>query len=126
MNPIKAIVLLFVMTIATSVSYSDDGATTKNTDYGGMELTIGTDVFIAVATDEVVISTDICFKEAGTFERKEEASPIIFSFTFSPYIADPEPIPDYDQGNHFRSDNPHSGHNSIDGARLKILFPIRC
>jgi len=126
MKKVIAVLLLFATAALTSFSSGSEGGKTVKTDYGGIELPLDIDAFTFVA-DEAPVPTGICLKEAYTFERMYEPSLTVFSFIFSPYTNGAEPRPDY---NHPTIDlnqgTPHSGYNSIEDARLKIVLPLRC
>lgn len=125
MRNIVAVLLFFAICTITFVSSGSDGGKTIKTDYGGIELSIDHDALNFVA-DEATVSTDIVLKETGTFERKEEASPITYDFTFSPFSNDAEPRSDSSQHFDPNQGTTKSGHNSIEDARLKIVLPLRC
>jgi len=98
-------------------------------------LSMSIDELIAVA-ENATISADICLKETSTFERMYEPSPTLFIFgapiklDFCPLFG---PIDWTGDNQHLSHYNPvsndsdlRSGHNSIVGARLKIVYLFHC
>jgi len=135
MRKLIAVLSLFAIVALTSVSSGSNGGTTIKTDYGGiieMPLHAGSFMFVA---DEATVPTGICLKETGTFERMYDAPETLFSkgvpiLVFSPIFG---PIDHTGDNQHLAHDNPvsndsylRSGHNSIKGARLKIVLPALC
>ncbi len=135
MRKMIAVLSMFAIVAMTFVSSGSNGGTTVKTDYGGYVLSImSIDELIAVA-ENATISTDICLKETSTFERKEEASPNTFDnsldLAFCPLFGPNDwSVHNQDLDEFNRSKEPRtitsSGHNSIKGARLKIVLPALC
>lgn len=134
MRKLIAILLLFAIAAVTSVGSGSNGGTTIKTDNGGLVLSVQPDASIVVA-DEATVYTYTCLQEASTFEGKEgasftESTGVPFSMAFCPLFGPNDLVDD----NQYLRDSEHitnrittdSGYNSIEGARLKIVYPFLC